>query len=128
MIFPSFYSLFLAVPGITAILGSAPMRFYRRSYMPQIPDAGIYAVESTPDSTPENNLSSTPTDDRARHTVTIWGRNDGTGNLDVDALALLMLAAVEPLHHVETIREGKDNETRRYRVDIDVIVWNQRTS
>jgi hypothetical protein len=126
--FPSFYTTFLAVPGITAILGSAPMRFYRRSFVPQVPDAGIYATESTPDSIPENNLSGTPTDNRARHTITIWGRNDGTGNLDVDALALLMLATIEPHHHVDTIREGSDRETRRYRVDIDVIVWQPRTS
>lgn len=126
LLLPNLYPLVAAAPAITALIGSPP-RFYKHGKAPQ----GVvapYATQRAATVTPENDLSDTPRVDGTRVQVSIWSVNSGAGAAGIETLAKAFRDALEPKYDVLDIRDmGQDAETSRYRIDIDVWVWNHRT-
>lgn len=123
---PNLFPLIRDDNAITAIIGTNPVRFFRHGQAPQ----GVvapYITHQAIDVVPENNLDSTPPVDSCRVQVSCWSDNAGAGSRGVETLAGLVRDAIEPYHHILDIRDmGQDPETQRYRIDLDVSVWNAR--
>lgn len=128
MILPSLASIVAASAAVKAIIGTSPVRFYPLGAAPQ-GVAAPYVTQQVIDSAPENTLSELPATDATRVQLSCWSDNTGTGVTSVQALALALRDAIEPYHHILAIRDlGRDFETQRWRIDIDVQVWNHRTA
>ena len=120
---PNLFPLLNASAAVTAIIGSTPMRFYRHGSAPQDVIAP-YVTHWTVSMQPQNNLSNAPYADDSRVQISCWSNNTGTGSLGVETLAAAVRAAIEPTWHILSIRDvGRDPETQRYRIDLDVQVW-----
>lgn len=123
---PNLFGLLKNDSAVTAIIGSNPVRFYRHGSAPQ----GViapYVTQIAVDIVPENNLSDLPPADSCRVQVSCWSDNAGTGSAGVETLAQAVRDAIEPHHHITDIRDGgRDPETQRYRIDLDVTVWLNR--
>ena len=120
---PNLFALLAASPAVTAIIGSNPARVYRHGAAPQ----GVvapYVTQIGVGQTPENDLSGTPPVDSSRVQVSCWSDNTGTGSLGVETLASAVRRAIEPRWHILDVRDmGRDPETQRYRIDLDVQVF-----
>lgn len=119
---PSLASIVKGSTAIKAVIGTNPIRFYPFGSAPQ-GTAKPYVTELVVDGVPENTLSETPAVDGCRVQLSVWA---ATGSA-AEALALLFRDAIEPTHHILSIRNmGRDPETMTYRVDLDVSVFNHR--
>lgn len=120
---PNLFSLLSASTAVKAIIGSNPVRVYRHGSAPQ----GVvapYVTQIGVGQTPENDLSGTPPVDASRVQVSCWSDNTGTGSLGVETLASAVRRAIEPRWHILDVRDmGRDPETQRYRIDLDVRVF-----
>lgn len=123
---PNLFPLLRDAAAVTAIIGTSPVRFFRHGSAPQGVSAP-YLTQLAVDITPEINLSDLPPTDACRVQISCWSDNAGTGSLGVVTLAEAVRDAIEPHHHITDIRDmGRDPETQRYRIDLDVTVWNHR--
>lgn len=108
----------------TALLGSNPVRFFPHGAAPQ--GVGVpYATQMQVDGVPENALNGRPLADATRVQVSVWD----TDETRCEQAARAMRDAFEAVHDVLTIRGmGKDFDTQRFRVDLDVLVWHHRAN
>lgn len=124
---PTLYPIVAASSAVTNLIGSPP-RFYKHGRAPQQVVAP-YATQRAVTVTPENDLTDTPRADYTRVQVSVWSVNSGTGATGVETLAKAFRDTFEPKYDVADIRDmGQDPETSRFRIDIDVIVWNHRAN
>lgn len=66
---------------------------------------------------PENVLDGLPPVDRCEIQVDCWSDNGGDGDAEIEELAEAVRNALEPEHHMTGVLvNGKDPETRRYRI------------
>lgn len=120
---PNLFPLLAASSAVTDIIGTNPVRFYRHGSAPQDVVAP-YVTHRTISMIPQNNLSGLPLADDSRVQVSCWSDNTGTGSLGVETLASAVRAAIEPTWHILSVTDGgRDPETMRYRIDMDVQVW-----
>ncbi len=123
---PNLAPLIQASTALLAIIGSNPVRFYRHGSAPQDVVAP-YVTHRTLSLPPVNDMSGTPRADIGRVQLSCWSDNTGTGSLGVETLASALRDAVEPRWYVLDVRDmGRDPETMRYRIDIDVQVFVHR--
>jgi hypothetical protein len=123
---PNLFPLLRDAAAVTAIIGTNPVRFYRHGFAPQ----GVVAPYVTHRSislAPLNALSGLPLADAGRQQISCWSDNEGTGSTGVERLARAVRDAIEPRWDVLDIRDmGRDPETGRFRIDLDVQVFNHR--
>ena len=120
---PNLFPLLKASAAVTAIIGSNPMRFYRHGSAPQGSTAP-YVTHIAISMIPQNNLSGLPLADDSRVQISCWSNNTGTGSDGVETLYAAVREAIEPTCDILAVRDvGRDQETMRYRIDIDVQVW-----
>lgn len=125
-ILPSLASIVAGSAAVKAIIGTSPVRFYPLGAAPENVQAP-YVTQRAIDVVPENTLSELPKVDSSRVQLSCWSDNTGTGPTSVQTLALALRDAIEPFHHILDIRDGgRDFETQRWRIDLDVAVWHQR--
>lgn len=125
---PSLGPLIASSNAVKAIIGSNPVRFYPQGAAPQNAVAP-YVTQSVVDTVPLNTLSELPAGDGSRVQLSCWSDNTGTGATSVQALATALRDLIEPHHHILVIRDmGRDFETQRYRIDLDVSVWSDRAA
>lgn len=125
-ILPSLASIVAGSAAVKAIIGTNPVRFYPLGAAPQNVVAP-YVTQRAIDVVPENTLSELPAIDGTRVQLSCWSDNAGAGVTGVQTLALALRDAIEPHHHILQIRDmGRDFETQRWRIDLDVSVWHYR--
>ena len=125
-VIPSLASIIAASSAIKALIGPSPVRFYPQGAAPQGVTAP-YVTQRAIDVVPENTLSETPKIDASRVQLSCWSDNTGTGATGVQTLAKALRDAIEPYHDILQIRDmGRDFETQRWRIDLDVSVWHHR--
>ena len=113
---PSIFPLVAADAGVTALLGTAPVRFWPFGQAPQNP-AHPYAVWQVVGGSPENNLDCPPDVDRLTVQIDIYG---GESAPAINA-AVAIRNAIEPRAHVTSYRgQSREPETMLYRVSFDV--------
>jgi len=123
---PNLFPLLAAAPAVTAIIGSNPVRFYRHGAAPQNVIAP-YVTHRSVSMPPINDMSGPPRADEARVQLSCWSDNTGTGSSGVETLASAVRDAIEPRWYVQDVRDmGRDPETMRYRIDVDVQVFVHR--
>lgn len=125
---PNLFPIFRDAPEITDIIGTSPVRFYRHGEAPQNVTAP-YVTHLAVDVVPELILQGTPPIDSCRVQISCWSDNSGTGSSGIVTLATAVRDAIEQYHHVLVMRDmGRDFETQRYRIDLDVSVWLHRNN
>lgn len=127
-VLPSLASIIAASSEVKALIGSNPVRFYPLGAAPQNV-AAPYVTHRAVDVVPENTLSELPKADMSRVQLSCWSDNEGTGTSGVQAVALALRDAIEPHHDVIDIRDmGRDFQTQRWRIDLDVLICHHRES
>jgi hypothetical protein len=105
------FAIASAAPAVTALLGSAPVRFFLFGEAPQ----GVerpYAVWQTVYGSPENKLADTPDDDRWGVQVDVYADDAATARAAAEAIR----NAVEPVAYVVSWNgEFREPETKLYR-------------
>lgn len=125
-VLPSLAEIIANSSAVKALIGTAPIRFYPLGAAPQ-GVAAPYVTHRAIDVVPQNTLSELPYTDGSRVQLSCWSDNTGTGVTGVQTLARALRDAIEPFHHVLAIRDmGRDFDTQRWRIDLDVSVWNHR--
>lgn len=120
---PNLFPTIRDSPAVTAIIGSNPVRFYPHGQATQTTVAP-YITWRPISIVPQNNISTSACVDDSRCQLSCWSDNTGTGIDDVETLYAALRAAVEPYFMVLDVRVGgRDTETQRYRIDVDVQVW-----
>lgn len=127
---PSLFNLLRADAAVTAILGTAPMRFYRHGAAPQQPPVTTpYVTQVMISGVPALQLDGLPPLDTCRIQVSCWSTNGGTGPTAVNTLAGVVRDCIEQRWHITDIRDmGQDPDTMRFRVDLDVTIHDMRAA
>lgn len=124
---PNLFPLLHASSAVTALIGSAPMRFYRHGSAPQ----GVvapYVTHRMITGNPANDMSDTPRADSCLVQVSCWSDNTGSGSSGIEVLATAVRNAIQERWDIEDFRDlVKDAETGRYRIDLDVRVFVHRS-
>lgn len=122
---PSVYAILTADAAVSALVGT---RIYRHGEAPQ-KVAGPYVTWFLVSGTPENELSARPRVDRLEVQVDCWSANTGGGDAGVEALAVAVRDALEPVAHMTgIIANEQDFETRRYRLGMQFTFWLSRAT
>ena len=120
---PNVYALLAGDAAVAAQVGTRVYRFGQAPQRVTAPYITWYVVAGVP----ENTLPDTPVVDRWELQIDCWSDNDGTGDQDIEALALAVRNALEAYHHVTGIGPAdRDPDTRRYRVSLQVTWWEDR--
>lgn len=113
---------------VQAVLGSEPMRFWPFGEGDETPlhnpdQRVVYATWQTAVGLPQNTLSGRPSMDQYRIQIDVWAPKAS----DADSAADVLRDALEPHgYQVSTNPEGRDPETRLYRVSFDFEFWQSR--
>lgn len=76
---------------------------------------------------PENNLSDGPGIDGDVIQLDCWSENNGTGDEGVETLAVAVRDAIENHAHIEAYTDdGRDPETKRFRISMQAKFWVSR--
>jgi hypothetical protein len=112
--------------GVQAALGDAPMRLFPFGEADEQAGEGphpAYATWQTIDAQPENYLSGRPDADRHRLQIDVWASLAA----DAEAAADALRNALELKGHQVSINlDGRDPETRLYRISFDFEFWQNR--
>lgn len=120
---PEVYTELIVDSDVAAIVGE---EIYRHGEAPEAP-AGSYITWFLVTGVPENTLADPPPIDRMVVQIDCWGNNQGTGDEEVEELALAVRSALEPFHHCEgVVVNGRDPETKRYRIGMTFTWWLHR--
>ena len=113
---PPIFDILKANSGVTAILGSSPVRVFPFGEAPQdVVDP--YAVWQTISGQPMNYLGDLPDMDQFSVQVDVYGASAQ----GVRAAAKAIRDALEPVAYITSWRgESRDQETKRYRYSFDV--------
>lgn len=123
------YALVQADAAVIAALGDEPMRFFpfgEADEEPLAADAApraTYATWQTINGAPENYLADRPDMDWYRVQIDVWSQRGS----DADAAADALRDALEPHGHQASVNmDGRDTETRLYRISFDFEFWVPR--
>jgi hypothetical protein len=120
---PDVFPLIAADSDCEALLGSGPMRLFPFGEAPQhvtLP----YVTWQTVAGVPENYMDCAPDIDSLTVQVDVWAATQGSASEVRDAV----VAALETDAHVVGIGlEGREPDTRLYRVSLTVDFWTKRT-
>lgn len=114
--FPPIFQVAAADPGVTALLGNAPVRLFPFGEAPE----GVtlpYAVWQLAAGSPENYLAGRPDMDGFTLQIDVYA---ATGSSARDVGAALRDAIELNAYIVRWGGESRDNETNRYRLSFDV--------
>lgn len=101
-------------------------RIYRHGEAPEAVVAP-YVTWFVVSSAPANCLEGTPPIDEYAVQVDCWSANDGAGDTGVETLAQAVRDALEATMHMNAIvANGKDPETKRYRIGMTFTAWHHR--
>jgi hypothetical protein len=119
---PLVFQTLKASAAVKAIVGTNPPRIYRHGSAPQ--DATRpYITWSVISAEPANHLSGTPSADRMGVQVDCWHQTDA----GIEQLAEAARDAIEPgAHMTGIIFDGRDAETKLYRIGLQFDFWDQR--
>lgn len=120
---PNVFELLSTNSSVATLVSS---RIYRAGRAPQNSTAP-YVTWMVISGIPENSLSDAPLIDRWELQIDCWGNNEGTGESEVESLALAVRDALEVDHYITDVgMMERDPDTRRYRVSIQVSWWEAR--
>lgn len=126
MLPPVFVTL-KASSAVRAIVGTSPAKIYRHGHAPQ----GVeppYITWQVVTATPENQLSGTPTTDRATIQVNCWYPEIG-GDKGIEVLATAVRDAIEPFAHMTSMPiDQQEPETRFFWIALEFDWFNDRPS
>lgn len=116
-----------SAPVAARITSGDKLKFYRHGAAP-MDVAGEYITQQPISILPENTIDGeVPRVDGSRVTLSCWSDNAGGGSKGIESLAKAVRDAIEPYHDILDMRDmGQDEKTKRYRIDLDVSVWNDR--
>ena len=111
-------------PSVQAVLGDDPMRFYPFGEADEeVQKPAVYATWQIVSGLPQNKLSGRVDLDWFRVQLDVWGKV----TTEVEAAANALRAALEPRGYMVSINpEGRDPETRLYRMSFDFEFWQSR--
>lgn len=116
---PQVKALLVSDSDVAGLVGT---RVYRHGDAPQnvaLPYVTWFLVSGLP----ENEMSELPKIDAHHVQVDCWSNSD----LEVEALATAVRDAIEPEHHMTAVAvNGRDPETKRYRIGMTFIFWTHR--
>lgn len=119
---PALFDIIESAAGVTALLGTSPVRFYPFGEAPQTV-VDPYAVWQTAYGTPENYLNQVPDVDSFGAQIDVYGHTAAS----VRQVAEAMRDALEPHGHIVSWRgESRDHETQRYRYSFDIELFTDR--
>ena len=120
---PDVFPLIAADSDCEALLGSQPMRLFPFGEAPQhvtLP----YVTWQTVVGVPENYMDCAPDIDSLTVQLDVWAATQGSSREVRDAV----IAALEQDAHVTAMTlEGREPDTRLYRVSLNVDFWTERT-
>lgn len=120
--FPPIFQVCAADAGVTAVLGTNPVRLYPFGEAPQ----GVqkpYAVWQTIGGLPANYINQRPDIDMFSLQLDVYGDTAAS----VRSAAMALRDSIEPnAHIVRWGGESRDAETNSYRYSFDVDWWNHR--
>lgn len=121
---PLLYSILAADSDVAALVDD---RIYRHGEAPEAVMAP-YVTWFVIIGSPENNLPQMPPIDRYEVQVDCWSENEGDGDAEVEELALAVRTAIEAADHHCTglVVNGKDPETKRYRIGMTFTLYHHR--
>lgn len=113
---PPIFTICAAASGVTALLGTKPVRLFPFGEAPE-KVAAPYAVWQLVGGAPENYLGTLPDLDLLPTQVDVYGDSAAS----VLAVAAALRTAIEPHAHITRWRgQTRDAETGRYRFSFDV--------
>lgn len=120
--FPPIFQVAAADPGVTALLGSGPVRLYPFGEAPE----GVtlpYAVWQLVAGSPENYMSGRPDIDGFTLQIDVYAATGSSAR----AVGKALRDAIElNAYIVRWGGESRDNETNRYRLSFDCEWWVSR--
>ncbi|HHK0021490.1 TPA: DUF3168 domain-containing protein [Pseudomonas aeruginosa] len=120
--FPPIFLVAAVDPGVTALIGSNPVRLYLFGEAPQ----GVvypYVVWQSFGGLPENYLGTLPDADSYSTQIDVYADTAASAR----AVAKALRDAIEPIAYVTSWRgESRDTETKKYRFSFDVAWIVQR--
>ena len=120
--YPSIFATCSVVAGVTAVLGTNPVRLYPFGTAVQA-GSKPYAVWQVIGGGPENDINQTPDVDLYAIQFDAYATTASAARDVAEALR----DAIEPSAHVVSWRgEEKDTETNLYRYSFDVDWWEHR--
>lgn len=119
---PPVFTLLQAASGVTAVLGTAPLRVYPGGQVPEN-TAYPYATYAVYNGNPNNNMDQAPLSDVIGTQIDIWSKTYG---LALSA-ATAIRDALEPAAHMTGFSgPDRDDETRYYRVILEFDFFTER--
>ncbi|HBO3004317.1 TPA: DUF3168 domain-containing protein [Pseudomonas aeruginosa] len=120
--YPPIFTVAAADPGVTALIGSNPVRLYLFGEAPQ----GVvypYVAWQSLGGLPENYLGTLPDADSYNTQIDVYADTATSARTVAKALR----DAIEPIAYVTSWRgESRDTETKKYRFSFDVAWIVQR--
>jgi len=114
--YPPIFATCAAVPAVTALIGTSPVRLYPFGDAPQAV-AMPYVTWQLVSGIPENYISQTPDIDRFGLQIDCWANTASAAR----SVAMALRDAIEPHAHIVAWRgESRDNDTLHYRYSFDV--------
>lgn len=123
--YPPVFQVAAEDPGVTALLGTNPVRFWPFGRAPQN-EVRPYAFHQLVYGNPDNSLSCIPTEDLFGIQIDAYAKTVS----DARNVAQALRDAFEAQHHPITSFNGEDWEqsTGLYRVSFTVEFWTERSS
>lgn len=121
--YPKIFEMVKNDPGVIALLGSNPLRFFPFGSAPQDTNA-TYAVWQTISGNPANILKGRPKTDEWSVQVDVYGKTAESVRKTANAI----IYAIEEQTYITSIRgEDRDPETKFYRYSFDVQIFQSRS-
>lgn len=125
MSYPPVFAIAAANPAVTAVLGTAPVRFWPFGHVPQN-EVRPYAVHQLTYGSPDNSLSCVPTEDNFGVQIDAYARTV----TDSRNVANALRDAFEDTYNHVVAWNGEfwEQATGLYRVSFTVEFWTERGS
>ncbi|HKK31098.1 MAG TPA: DUF3168 domain-containing protein [Alphaproteobacteria bacterium] len=119
---PAVFPILAGDSGVTGFIGTSPARVYRHGDAPQTVVAP-YVTWFVVSGTPENELDELPKVDNYTVQVDCWSDSDA----EVEQMAAAVRDALEAEYHMTAVGpNGRDPETKRYRIGMSFTFWTSR--
>ena len=129
MNYPPVFQIAAADPGVQAVLGTSPVRFWPFAIAPQKGQPGYaipYAVHQLIYGNPDNSLSCIPKEDNAGIQIDVYAANATSAR----SAAAALQSAFESNFIPVTAYNGEfwEPNTGLYRVSLTIETWTERSS
>jgi hypothetical protein len=119
--FPEVFPYLANDSDVVGFIGTNPVRCYDYDDAPQRV-ASPYVVWLVVSTNPENHLDGTPPVDEQTVRLDCWSDDAA----EAQELATAVRNAIELDHHMIAADNGRDPETKRYRVSLTFTFWTDR--